>query len=230
MSAPGTRTLFASAAATSVLAAVAFGVAATTPPRTGPFAASAALIAYPWADAARFVPGDFVWMYPVLLMALAYLLLCTCMRERTPARLRVWGSFGMTLATVAFTSLAIAYFSQVLTVQPALVAHEAADVAALSQYNPHGLFIALEDLGYLAMALSLGAFAATLGGTRLQTAARWVLGGAAVLAVLALAVMAFVYGTGIEYRFEVAVITIDYFALMAGGTLVALASKELAAA
>ena len=52
-----------SAAATAALAAVSFGVAATTPPRTGPFAAPGTAISYPYSIAAQFVPRDFVWMY-----------------------------------------------------------------------------------------------------------------------------------------------------------------------
>jgi hypothetical protein len=222
------RMVFWSALTTSVLALVAFVIAATTPPRTGPFAAPRSLIAYPFAAADRFVPADFIWMYPVLLMVLAYLFLSVCLRERASAGARVWGTFGLCLAVTSFAVLAIAYFSQIYAIQPALVAREAADVVALSQYNPHGFFIALENLGYLAMALSLGAFALTFAGTRLQTATRWTLGLAAVIAVLALVVMSAVYGVGLEYRFEVAIITIDYFALVAGGALIAASSRKTA--
>ena len=221
------RMLFWSALTTSALALIAFAVAATTPPRTGPFAAPASLLAYPYAAADRFVPGDFIWMYPALLMVLAYLFLSVCLRERASVRVRTWATFGLSLAITAFTALTIAYFIQIFTIQPALMGHEAADVVALSQYNPHGLFIALENLGYLAMALSLGAFAWTLGETRLERAARWVLAGAAVLAVLALALMSFAYGIGLEYRFEVAIITIDYFALILGGALIAASSRRV---
>jgi hypothetical protein len=72
------RVGFWAAALTALLAAVSFGVAATTPPRTGPFAAPGTAIPYPYAEAARFVPGDFVWMYLALLMMLAFLVLAAC--------------------------------------------------------------------------------------------------------------------------------------------------------
>ena len=49
-----------SATVTALLAVVAFGVAATTPPRTGPFASPGTAVAYPYSAAARFVPRYFI--------------------------------------------------------------------------------------------------------------------------------------------------------------------------
>lgn len=224
---PGSgRLLSWSGLAASVMAIVAFAVAATTPPRTGPFAAPSALIPHPYAEAIQFVPRDFVWMYAALLMILAYLFMSVCLREGASSGARVWGTFGLVLATTAFAALAIAYFVQIYTIQPALLNREAADVVALSQYNPHGLFIALENLGYLAMALSFGAFAPTLGRTRPRTAARWVFAAAAVLAPLALVLMTRAFGMGLEYRFEVAAIMIDYLTLAVGGALIAVPVRK----
>lgn len=221
--------LFWSALATSVLAFAAFGIAATTPPRTGPFAATGTALAYPYADAVKFVPGDFVWMYPVMLMVLAYLFTCVCLRERASGNARTWATLGLALAVTGFTALGIDYFVQIYTVQPALLAGEAADVVALSQYNPHGFFIAAENFGYLAMALSLGVFAPTLGGNRTGLAARWIFAAAALLGVFALVAMSFAFGLGIEYRLEVALITIVYLALMLGGLMVTLSTRRSAA-
>lgn len=223
------RMLFWSAAATSVLALVAFAVAATTPPRTGPFAAAGTSLAYPFADASRFVPRDFLWMYPVMAMVLAYLVMCVCLQERASDAMRTWGTLALVLAVASFTVLWLDYFVQIFTVQPALLGGEAAGVVALSQYNPHGFFIALEDLGYLMMVASLGIFALTLSETRLDRAASWVFGGASALGVLALALLSLSFGLRLEYRFEVYIIAIDYFALMAGGALVAASARRSAA-
>ncbi len=224
------RALFWSALTTSVLAIVTFATAATTPPRTGPFAAADAALSYPFAGASQFVPRDFIWMYLALLMTLAFLIMAVCLNECARPAARVWGSVGLSLAVTSFAVLAIDYFMQIYTIQPALLSREAADVVALSQYNPHGFFIALENLGYLTMALSLGAFALTLRHARLERSARLVLSGAAVLAILALVIMSFAYGVGLEYRFEVAIITIDYFALAIGAGLIAASARRPAAA
>ncbi len=60
---------FWSAILTAILAASAFAVGITTQPRFGPFCLSAC-IPYPYTDAAAFVPRDYLWMYPGILLEL----------------------------------------------------------------------------------------------------------------------------------------------------------------
>lgn len=217
------RALFWSAVLTALAAAVSFGVAATTPPRTGPFAAPGTALVYPYADAVRFVPRDFLWMYPALLMMLAFLVLVACLRQGAPGGSRISSVVGLSLAAVSFGVIAVDYFIQLQTVQPALLKGEAAGVAALTQYNPHGVFITLENLGYLVMALSFALVALSLGPSRLERAARWVLLVAAAAAIIAFVGMSLFFGFDLEYRFEVAIITINWFTLMISGVLIALA-------
>jgi len=145
------RTGFWTAILTAVLAAVSFGVAATTPPRTGPFAAPGTAIPYPYDAAAEFVPRDFVWMYLGLLMMLAFLVLAACVREHSPDDRKVFGTLGLCFAVVSFTVIALDYFVQLRTVQPSLLQGEFEGLAIISQYNPHSVFIALEELGFLVM-------------------------------------------------------------------------------
>ena len=218
----GRRMPFWAAVSTSALAVVSFGVAVTTPPRSGPFAASGTAISHPYSDAARFVPRDFIWMYLALLMMLAYLVLSACLRESAAGGRGAAGTLGLSLAVSSFVVIAADYFIQLQTVQPALVRGEGADVVALTQYNPHGVFIALENLGFLAMALSFGAFALALGtSSRLERATRWLLFGASTLAVVSFVGMSIYFGTNLDYLFEVTVITIDWFTLASAGAMLA---------
>jgi hypothetical protein len=113
--------------------------------------------------AAQFVPRDFLWMYPALLMMLAFLVFAACVRERGVGGRKVFGTIGSSLAVASFTIIAIDYFIQLRTVQPALLRGEWDGLAILSQYNPHGVFIALEELAFLAMGLSFAFLALALG-------------------------------------------------------------------
>jgi hypothetical protein len=113
-----------SATATAFFAAVAFAVAVTTPPRTGPFAASATAISYPYSAADRFVPRDFIWMYLALAMMLAFVVMTACVRERSVGSRRLFGTVGLSLATASFTVIAVDYFIQLRTVQTSLVLGE----------------------------------------------------------------------------------------------------------
>lgn len=215
------RVGFWAATLTALLAAVSFGVAATTPPRTGPFAAPGSVLPYPYAAAARFVPRDFVWMYLALLMMLAFLVLATCVRERAVDDRRVFGTIGLCLSTASFSIIALDYFIQLRTVQPALLRGEADGLAIISQYNPHGVFIALEELGFLILGLSFAFLALSLGGSHLERFTRWVYAISSALMLAAFVGMSWYFGFGLEYRFEVTAISIGWLTLMISGALLA---------
>jgi len=217
-----------SAAATAATAAVSFGVAATTPPRTGPFAAPGAVIPYPFPDVAQFVPRDFVWMYLAVLMMLAFLVLAACIRECSTDQRKVFGTIGLCLSAASFTVIALDYFIQLRTVQPALLRGELDGLAILSQYNPHGVFIALEELGFLVMGLSFAFLAFALGSSGLERAARWVYLVSSALMVAAFVGMSWYFGFALEYRFEVAAITIGWLTLMVSGSMLVFVFRRLA--
>jgi len=211
---------------TSMLAAVSFGVAATTPPRTGPFAAPGTAIAYPYNAAAAFVPRDFIWMYLAPLMLLAFLVLAACVRERAVPGRRVLGTIGLSLAVASFAVIAADYFIQLRTVQPALLRGEFDGLAIVSQYNPHGVFIALEELGFLVLGLSFAFLALALGSSRSERAARWVFLVSSALIVAAFVGMSAYFGFELEYRFEVAAIMFGWLTLTIAGALLALAFRR----
>ena len=227
-SGPADRAGFWAAILTALLAAASFGVAVTTPPRTGPFAAHGSALAYPYAAAARFVPRDFVWMYPALLMMLAFLVLAACVRERAAGDRKLFGTIGLCLAAVSFTVIALDYFIQLRTVQPALRRGELEWLAIISQYNPHGVFIALEELGFLAMGVSFACLALALGSSRLERLTRWVYLICAALIVAAFVGMSWYFGLGIEYRFEVTAIALGWLTLIVSGSLLAIVFRRSA--
>jgi hypothetical protein len=209
-----------SAGGTAVLAATAFGVGATTPPRTGPFAAPGTAIAYPYSEAAKFVPRDFLWMYLALAMMVAFVVLAVCVRERA-AGARLFGTVGLSMAVASLTVIASDYFIQLRTVQPSLVKGEVDGLAILSQYNPHGVFIALEELGFLLAGISFCFLAFTLGPSRFERRIRRILLGSSILLAGSFIGMSSFYGFGIEYRFEVAAITIVWLTLAVVGAMFA---------
>jgi hypothetical protein len=209
-----------SAVATAVLAAVAFGTAVTTPPRTGPFATRGSAIAYPYSAAAQFVPRDFLWMYPALAMMLAFVVLAACVRESGTGR-RLFGTLGLGLAVASMAVIAIDYFIQLRVVQPSLLNGESEGLAIVSQYNPHGVFIALEELGFLLAGLAFCFLAFALGRTGLERAARWVLLTSFALVAGSFIGLSVAFGFGVEYRFEVAAITIIWLTLALVGVMLA---------
>jgi hypothetical protein len=162
-------------------------------------------------------------------MMLAFLVLAVCIRESATRDRKLFGTIGLSLAVTSFTVIAIDYFIQLRTVQPALLRGELDGLAILSQYNPHGVFIALEELGFLVMGLSFAFLALALrSSSRPERATRWVLLVSSALMVAAFAGMSWHFGFGLEYRFEVAAISIGWLTLMVAGSLLVFGFRRLA--
>src|SRR4029079_11977080 len=96
-------------------------------------------------------------------------------------------------------------------------------LSLISQYNPHGIFIALEALGYLLMSVAF-LFAAPIFAGRdwVERTLHWLFMAGFTLVMGSLITLSLLYGHNLEYRFEVAVISIDWLVLIISGILVSI--------
>ena len=213
---------FWSAVLTAVFAAVAFTSAITTPPRSGPFCTKAC-IPYPYANAAAFFPRDYLWMVPVIFMMLLFVIVTACIHDCADDDKKVFSRVGLSFALVSAAVITLDYFIQLTVMQPGLLKGEMEGLALFSQYNPHGIFIALEDLGYLMMSLAFLFISVVFArGERLEHALRWLFVISSLVAFAAFIGLTLVYGNGLEYRFEVAIITINWITLIVSGVLLSI--------
>jgi hypothetical protein len=216
---------FITAVLTFVTTSVSFGVAILTPPKGGPFC-TAGCVEYPYTDIAAYIPRDFLWMYPALLPAPLFVILLSRLHERAPIERKSLGRVAVTFGAMAAAILTAVYFIQLRYVQPAVLRRELDGLAPWTQYSPHGVFIALEEAGYALMGIAfLFAGLALTTDSRVLRAVRLVflLGFACVTS--AFVALSVVYGFGVEYRFEVAAITIDWTVLIVAGALLAIAYR-----
>ena len=109
---------------------------------------------------------------------------------------------------------------------PSLQAGETEGLSLFTQYNPHGLFIAGEAFGYLAMSLALLFAAPVFAGGRIERAIRWLFIGGFVLAVAAF-IGFWIVGRDL-IAFEVSVLSINWIVLIASGVLLALVFRRAA--
>lgn len=213
---------------TAVAAAAALAIAITTaPPRSGPFCMGDPCITYPYTDAAAFVPNDYLWMYPAFLMAPLFVMLVVCIHHYVSIDKKVFSQIALSFAVISAAALATNYFIQLTVVQPCLLKGEVEGLSLFSQYNPHGVFIALEDLGYLMMGVAF-LFAAAVFGRRerLERVIRLLFITGSVLAVGSLLLLAPLYGRDLEYRYEVVVLLVDWIALIVSGALLSVFFKR----
>lgn len=206
-------------AAVALVSALSLVMGLTTLPHSGPMCTSDC-VGYPYTDVARFVPRDYLWMYPQSLLLLLVLVLMVALHETAGPRVRVSTGTAAILTSGAVVALLVDYGIQLAVLQPSLLRGETSGLALFSQYNPHGVFIAVENVGYLLMGLAF--LAAALGfpaSRRLGRAIRWVLAAGGGLIVVLLVVLALAYGADLEYRFEVWAIATWLLVLLATGVL-----------
>lgn len=219
---------FIVAVMTFVMTSVSFAVAILTPPRGGPFC-TAGCVEYPYTAIAGLIPRDFLWMYPALLPAPLFVMLLSGLQERASVERKSFGRIAVTFAAMAAAILTAVYCIELRYVQPAALRSELEGLAAWSQCNPHGVFIALEEAGYglLGIAFLFAGLALTIE-SHVFRAVRMVffLGFACV--ATAFVALSIAYGFKVEYRFEVAAIAIDWTVLILAGALLALAYRTTA--
>ena len=221
------RLPFWTAVLTSILTAATFATAFATPPRSGPFCTMSACVTAPYTDVAAFFPRDYLWMYPALLVPTLFVVLMACIHQYASADKQLFSLIGVCFAVIAAAVIMVDYFMQLTVIQPSLLKGETDGLSLVSQYNPHGIFIALEALGYLLMSLAF-VFAAPVFSGRgwLERTIRWLFIAGFTLAVGLLIVLSLRYGHDLDYRFEVFVITIDWTVLIIAAALLSVVFKR----
>ncbi len=216
---------FWAAVLTALVTAVFMVMAIATPPRSGPFCGTGC-VAYPYTDVAAFIPQDYLWLYPGFLLAPILIVLMGCIHDYADAEKKVFGRIGLSLAILYAAVIMVDYFIQLAVVVPSLQAGETGGLALFTQYNPHGIFITFEALGYLLLSGALLFVAPVFAGGRKERAIRWSFVVGFVLAVTAFVTLPLA-GYDIV-AFEVTVLLIDWVVLIASGILLILVFRAAA--
>jgi hypothetical protein len=166
-------------------------------------------------------------MYPAMLMSVLYVVFMVSIHQYASQEKKLFSQIGLSFALISATILLVDYFTQVSVIQPSLVQGETEGIALFTQFNPHGMFIALEEIGLLLMSVSFLFMAPVFSeANRTEKAIRWLFITSFVVTILAFSYYALQYGIFREYRFEVAVITINWIVLSVAGILASIVFKR----
>jgi hypothetical protein len=100
------------------------------------------------------------------------------------------------------------------------IMNETEGIPLMTQYNGHGIFIAMEELGFVLMSVAFGfLLRAFAGKSRLETVLRWTYRSPVIVIVFALAFYSFKFGLDRHCRFEVAAISINWTLTIVAGIL-----------
>lgn len=211
---PLNKTGFVSSILLAVLTAGTFILAILTPPISGPFS-TGVTIQYPYMDIISRFPRDYYWMYPAMLLVLNFVVYVICVGQDARKEHKVFSTAALSFACISAGIIFIDYFVQVSVIQPSLMNGEYEAIALFTQYNPHGLFIVFEEAGYLLMSIAILFLTPIFAGPgKLRTALRWTSLLNFVFSILSLIAILIIYGINREYRFEVAVISFNFIALI----------------
>ena len=211
---------FWSAILTALLTVITFGFAITAIPISGANCLEGC-IDYPYLDTVAQFPKDYLWMPLASVLMLVYVVWTASLHTAAAPDKKIFSQVGLIFASMATLVLIGDYFVQFSVVPISLMSGETEGITLLTQYNAHGLFIVLEELGYLLMALSFLFVALVFSGKdRLSRAVRWVFIAGFGLAIIALIAFSALYGLDRQDRFEVAIISIDWLVLIINGILV----------
>lgn len=220
------RVGFYSAVVTVVLTLVTFGFAMTALPISGANC-SKDCVEYPYLDTVAQYPKDFLWMPLAILMVLAYVTLMVSIHASAPAQKKIFSQIGLAFALIAAVVLVSDYFIQFSVIPMSLVNNETEGLAMLIQYNPHGVFIALEELGYLIMSLSFLFMAPVfVHKERTVSAIRWIFVIGFVIVIASLIMISISFGLERLDRFEVLVITVNWLVLIVNGVLLGILFRK----
>jgi hypothetical protein len=215
---------------TALITIVTFGFAITAIPISGANCREGC-IEYPYLNTVSQFPKDYLWMIPAIILMLLYVVWMVSIHAYAAQHKKIFGQIGLSFAIMAALILVVDYFIQFSVVPISLMSGETEGITLLTQYNAHGIFIVLEELGYLLMSLSFLFIAPVFSSkNRLEGAVRWIFTGGFVLAIVSLAIFTTMYGLDRQDRFEVAIISIDWLVLIVNGVLLGVVfNKQLEA-
>lgn len=215
-----------SAILTVVTTVITFSLAITAIPNSGAGCRDNCF-EYPYLNTLSEFPRDYLWMPPAMLLIVAYVILVVSIHAYAAQHKKIYSQIGLSFALIAAGILLGDYFIQFSVVPISLMNQQTDGIALLTQYNPYGAFIVLEELGYLLMSLSFLFLAPVFAnGSRLESVVRWVFIAGFVLTMIFLVVISINYGLDRMDRFEIAVISINWLVLVINGALLSVVFRR----
>jgi hypothetical protein len=211
---------------TAVLTLFTFVIAFLTPPISGPNCMDPC-IEYPYLDIESRFPRDYWWMIPATVLMAIFVVLMVCIHQSARPEKKVFSQIGLSFALMAAAVLMVDYFVQLSVIQPSIENGETEGIPLLTQYNSHGLFIVLEEIGYIIMSLAFLFMAPVFSGdNRVEKALRWIFALAFFLILVALIVISITKGIDRGDTFEIISISVDWTVLIITGILLSIVFKR----
>lgn len=209
-----------------ILTAITFALAMLAVPPSGPYCPGGCMN-YPYPDILKYYPRDYYWMYSAIFQLFTFIVFMVSNHITAATGKKLFSLMNVTFALLSAVVLLIAYFVQFSVVPVSVMKGESDGIAILTQYNGHGIFIAMEELGYIAMSISFLFLAFVFSAkNRLEKSLRWLLLLPSIIIVISFIFYSLKYGLDRDYRFEVTAITVNWLVTIAAGILISIIVKK----
>jgi hypothetical protein len=183
---------------------------------------------YPFPDILLYYPRDYYWMYLAIFQLFAFVIYIVANHFITSAAKKLFTFLSISFTLISSTVLLIAYFTQFSVVPISAMKGETEGIALITQYNENGLFIAMEELGYITMSIALFFLAFAFSkNTRLEKGIRIILITQLFLTISIFLFYSLKFGNERSYLFEVATITINWLVLIIIGIMTGIYFKKI---
>jgi hypothetical protein len=182
---------------------------------------------YPFPDIILYYPRDYYWMYLAIFQLFAFVIFIVTNHYIVNAAKKLYTFLSISFALISSTVLLIAYFTQFSVVPISVMKGETDGIALITQYNEHGLFIAMEELGYITMSIALFFLAFAFSkNSRAERIIRIILISQLILTFIAFIFYSIKFGIERSYLFEVATITINWLVIIIVGIMIGLFHRK----
>lgn len=212
--------------ALSVLTVITFGFAMIAIPPSGPNCPGNCM-EYPFSDLLLYYPRDYFWMYMTIFQLFAFVIFSVSNHYIVSPAKKMFTMLSVAFTLISACVLLIAYFTQFSTIPISVMKGETDAIAFFTQYNEHGFFIAMEELGYITMSIALFFLAFAFSkDNKQEKRIRTILIVQLILTILSFISYSVIYGIARSYLFEVATITINWLVIIVVGIMIGLNYKK----
>jgi len=210
----------------TILTLVTFGFAMMAIPPSGPNCPSNCMN-YPYPDILSYYPRDYYWMYFAVIQLCAFLIFMIANHFVAPVERKIFSFISVAFALISTTILLADYILQFSVVPISVMKGQTEGIALLTQYNGHGIFIVLEELGFTMMSIAFIFLSPVFSmKSRLEKAIRWTLLMPFVVSIFAFIFYSIQFGLDRDYRYEVAAITINWLVTILAGIFIGVFFKR----
>lgn len=176
-------------------------------------------IQYPYLETKSQFPNDYIWMYIAIFMLISYLIYMISIevlyKEKNPILVKSSVIFAKFSVLILITT----YFLQAEVLPINIILEQYNGISLFTQYNPYGMFIASEVLGYFFMMISMVLIAPIFKKTRSMKFIRIFIILSFISTVIIYILLSSIFGLYKMERFEVFIICITWIDLILIGII-----------